>query len=51
MAQNEVVDLFGRHVSAARLSAALETLVQAGKVRSNREDTGGRPRTMWEAVP
>jgi hypothetical protein len=51
MAQNEIVDLFGRHVSASRLSAALETLVQAGKVRSNREDTGGRPRTTWEVTP
>src|SRR6185436_2267538 len=32
MAQNEIVDLFGRNVSAARLSAALETLVQAGRI-------------------
>jgi hypothetical protein len=50
MAQHEIVDLFGRNVSAARLSAALETLVKVGKIRSVREETGGRPRTIWEAV-
>jgi hypothetical protein len=51
MAQNELVDLFGRNVSAPRLSTALETLVQAGRIRSVREETGGRPRTIWEALP
>ncbi len=50
MAQNEVVDLFGRNVGAARLSQALETLVSAGRIRSTRVETGGRPRTVWEAV-
>jgi hypothetical protein len=50
MAQNEIVDLFGRNVSASRLSAALETLLRVNKVRSVREETGGRPRTLWEAV-
>src|SRR3954468_14806773 len=50
MAQNEVVDLFGRNVSAARLTAALETLVQVCRIRSVRAETGGRPRTTWEAV-
>jgi hypothetical protein len=51
MAQNELVDLFGRNISATRLSTALETLVQAGRSRSVREETGGRPRTTWEATP
>jgi hypothetical protein len=51
MAQNELVDLFGRNVAAARLAAALETLLHAGKVRSQRDDgTGGRPRTIRQAT-
>jgi hypothetical protein len=50
MTQTEINELFGRHVSAARLGAALETLVQAGKIRSQRIETGGRPSTLWEAV-
>jgi hypothetical protein len=49
MTQNEVVDLFGRHVGGARLNQALELLLRLGKVRSRREETGGRPRTLWEA--
>ena len=50
MAQGELVDLFGRHVAGARLTRALEALVSAGLVRSSRVETGGRPRTVWEAV-
>ena len=51
MAQNELVDLFARNVRADRLAAALETLVLAGKVHSQRDDgTGGRPRTVWQAT-
>ena len=49
MAQNDLVDLFGRNVRADRLSHALEGLVRLGKVRSSRVETNGRPRTMWEA--
>jgi hypothetical protein len=35
---------------AAGLEQALETLLVAGTARSTREETGGRPRTIWEAV-
>jgi hypothetical protein len=51
MSQYELVDLFGRHVPSAKLNRALEALLAAGKVRSSRVETGGRPRTVWEAVP
>jgi hypothetical protein len=52
MAQRELVDPLGRNVHADRLSAALDTLVRAGKIRSQRDDeTGGRPRTVWHVVP
>jgi uncharacterized protein DUF3987 len=50
MTQNELVDLFGRHVAGGRLATALEGLVRLGKIRSVREDTGGRPRTVWHAT-
>jgi hypothetical protein len=50
MVQNDVVELFGRHVASARLGRAQEILVAAGLVRSAREETGGRPRTIWEAA-
>ena len=51
MSQSALSDLFGRHLSAAKLSAALETLLKLGKVRTQRVETGGRPTTVWEAVP
>jgi hypothetical protein len=50
MTQNDLVDLFGRNVPAPRLSAAMEALLRAGKVRGDRVETGGRPRTVWRAV-
>ena len=43
-------DLFGRNVAAARIGGALAALVAAGLVRATREDTGGRPRTVWTTV-
>lgn len=51
MAQNEIVDLFGRNVNAAKLGAALESLLRAGLIVSERVETGGRPRTVWQATP
>ena len=50
MAQSEIVDLFGRHVGAARLGRAQEELLRSGLVRSEQEATPGRPRTVWRAT-
>ena len=50
MTQSEIVDLFGRHTGAAKLGQAQEMLVSVGKIRSRKEETGGRPRVIWEAV-
>lgn len=50
MAQNDLVDLFGRNVGSGRLGQALELLVSAGRIRSTREETGGRPRLVWEPI-
>ncbi|MDQ3694143.1 MAG: bifunctional DNA primase/polymerase [Chloroflexota bacterium] len=49
MAQGEIIDLLGRHVNAGRLGKALEVLTAAGLARNEREETGGRPRTVWSA--
>lgn len=42
-------ELFGKHVSAARLDQALERLVTAGRLEVATEQTGGRPRTTYRA--
>ena len=43
-------DLFDRHVSAARLDAALSLLADDGRVAVRRETTTGRPRDVWGLV-
>lgn len=50
LSQNDLMDLFGRHVRSSRLVTALEALVAAGHIRSRREETSGRPRTLWESA-
>ncbi|WP_423414874.1 DUF3987 domain-containing protein [Hyphomicrobium sp. B1] len=47
MAQNDIRDLFGRHVPAARLADSLKDLQDRGQVTFKEEKTGGRPRRMW----
>jgi Protein of unknown function (DUF3987) len=51
MTQNALFDLFGRNLPAARVAAALERLAQLGQVWAHKVETGGRPSTLWEAVP
>lgn len=51
LSQNALLDLFGRNVSAVKITAALETLAGLGRITSKEEQTGGRPRTVWELVP
>ncbi|MDQ3539502.1 MAG: YfjI family protein, partial [Chloroflexota bacterium] len=48
MTQNQLVDLFDRHVNAKRMSQALAMMTMTGLVTSRTEETGGRPRTIWE---
>ena len=40
-------DLFGRHVRSGQLDAALELLTEHRRLTEHREDTGGRPRTVY----
>jgi hypothetical protein len=50
MTQTALSEVFGRNLPAGKIAAGIETLVRAGKLRSREEQTGGRPRTVWEAV-
>jgi hypothetical protein len=50
MAQGEIVDRLGRHVNSGRLGKAFESLLTGGLARSIREETPGRPRTVWVAA-
>jgi hypothetical protein len=51
MTQNGLVDLFGRNLSATKLTSALETLVRLHRVRPQKHETGGRPSTVWQVIP
>jgi hypothetical protein len=47
LTRNAIRDHFGRHVSASRISAALDALSAAGKVAMEKRETGGRPVEVW----
>ena len=52
MAKREIIDLFGRHLRAAAINAALGLLERTGKVRCEQQPQAsgaGRPREMWFA--
>jgi hypothetical protein len=51
MTQNALVDLFGRNLSATKLTSALETLVRLHRVSSQKVETRGRPSTVWQVIP
>lgn len=48
--RTQISEVFGRHAKAAQLDRGLATLLTAGKVRTWREETGGRSRTWWAAT-
>jgi hypothetical protein len=51
LSRTDLINLFGRHLSANQIDAALVALLSVGKARrSNTKKTGGRPREMWFAV-
>jgi hypothetical protein len=48
MDRTAMIHLFGRHMSAARISQSLSMLQAASRVRMERRDSeGGRPREVW----
>ena len=50
LTRNDIRDLFQRHVSSARVAAALTTLLNAGRISVTTEETGGRPREVYRRV-
>ena len=50
LTRTELSDLFGHHVSAARITGALRRLEAWGLAYSRKEKTGGRPTERWFAV-
>ncbi len=49
MTQTDIVNLFHRHANAARIGAALDTLVQAHLIDGIEQLTGGRAARVWTA--
>lgn len=50
MTRSQIRDLFGGHRSAQRIERALSTLLKAGQIQCEAEETGGRPAERWRAV-
>jgi len=50
MTRSQIRDLFGGHRSAQRIERALSTLLKAGQIQCETEETGGRPAERWRAV-
>jgi hypothetical protein len=51
LSRTDLVNLFGRNLSANQVDAALVALLGTGKARrGNIKKTGGRPREMWFAT-
>jgi hypothetical protein len=43
--------LFHGHLSSNRIDAALEQLISLGAIDRSNQPTGGRPATLWSAIP
>jgi hypothetical protein len=50
MSRTAIRDLFGRHQSADRISAALALLASRGRARTETRQTAGRPTEIWIAM-
>jgi hypothetical protein len=50
LSRTDLINLFGRNLSASQIDAALVVLLCAGKARRRNIKTAGRPREMWFAT-
>ena len=50
LTRKEISDHFGRHHKAERLTMALHLLQERGLATFTKEETGGRPAEVWQAV-
>jgi hypothetical protein len=39
------------HLSSSRIEAALEQLISLGAIYQSSQPSGGRPSTLWSAIP
>jgi hypothetical protein len=51
LSRTQMSALFHGHVSGNRIDAALEQLISLGAIDQINQPTGGRPATLWSAIP
>lgn len=50
LSENDIYELFGKHKSANERARAINLLVSLGLVTVEKEETGGRPRTVYRSA-
>jgi hypothetical protein len=50
LSRTEVMSLFARHATAARINRSLTHLADRGLASGGQEETGGRPLERWRAA-
>jgi hypothetical protein len=51
LSRKQINALFHGHLSSSRIEAALEQLISLGAIYQSSQPTGGRPSTLWSAIP
>jgi hypothetical protein len=51
LSRKQMSSLFHGHVSSQRIEAALEQLISLGAIHPSSQPSGGRPSTLWSAMP
>src|ERR1700722_2040377 len=51
LSRQQISALFHGHLSSSRIEAALEQLISLGAIYQSSQPTGGRPSTLWSAIP
>jgi hypothetical protein len=51
LSRKQISALFHGHASSSRIDTALEQLISLGAIYPSSRPTGGRPSTLWSAIP
>jgi hypothetical protein len=51
LSRKQIGALFHGRLSSSRIEAALEQLISLGAIYQSSQPSGGRPSTLWSAVP
>jgi hypothetical protein len=51
LSRKQINALFHGHLSSSRIETALEQLISLGAIYQSSQPTGGRPSTLWSAIP